>query len=254
MKRRKLMYVAIAAIILSLTGFGYNSGMPINKGEKELYEIRTYEIKFGGDQQILIDYLKNVLQPTLKRIGANHFMLFNELANSNPTKLWAIISYPNSQIYIDSQNLDADPQYTKAASGYNALSQDDRVYNRFTSSLLLAFDGMPNMLDPINGASLFELRTYEGYSEDAVRRKINMFNKEEIDLFLKTNLHPVFFGKMIIGPYRPCLTYMLNFKDMEEHDASWKTFVDHPEWKVMSAKKEYANSVSNIRKVFLKPL
>jgi hypothetical protein len=41
---------------------------------------------------------------------------------------------------------------------------------------------------------------------------------------------------------------------MEEHDASWKTFVDHPEWKVMSAKKEYANSVSNIRKVFLKPL
>jgi hypothetical protein len=254
MKRRKLMFVALAAIILSLTGFSYNSEMLKNKGEKELYEIRTYEIKLGGDQQILIDYLKNLLQPTLKRVGANHFMLFNELGNSNPTKLWVIISYPNSQIYIDAQNLDADPQYTKAVSGYNALSQDDRVYNRFTSSLLLAFDGMPNMLDPINGASLFELRTYEGYSEDAVRRKINMFNKEEIDLFFKTNLHPVFFGEMIIGPHRPCLTYMLNFKDMEEHDASWKTFVDHPEWKVMSAKKEYANSVSNIRKVFLKPL
>jgi hypothetical protein len=254
MKRRKLMFVALAAIILSLTGFGYNSEMLKNKSEKELYEIRTYEIKLGGDQQILIDYLKNVLQPTLKRLGANHFMLFNELGNSNPTKLWVIISYPNSQIFIDAQNLDTDPQYTKAALGYNALSQDDGVYNRFTSSLLLAFDGMPNMLDPINGASLFELRTYEGYSEDAVRRKINMFNKEEIDLFLKTNLHPVFFGEMIIGPHRPCLTYMLNFKDMEEHDASWKTFVDHPEWKVMSAKKEYANSVSNIRKVFLKPL
>lgn len=248
------MYVAIASIILSLTSFGYESEMLKNKGEKELYEIRTYEIKLGSDQQILIDYLKNVLQPTLKRVGANHFMMFNELGNSNPTKLWVIISYPNSQIYMDAQNLDADPQYKKAASDYNTLSQDDRVYNRFTSSLLLAFDGMPNMLDPINGASLFELRTYEGYSEDAVRRKIDMFNIEEIDLFLKTNLHPVFFGEMIIGPHRPCLTYMLNFKDMEEHDASWKTFVDHPEWKVMSAKKEYANSVSNIRKVFLNPL
>lgn len=254
MKTRKLMYAALAAILLSMTSFGYDSGMPINKGEKELYEIRTYEIKFGGDQQILIDYLKNVLQPTLKRIGVNHFMLFNELGNSNPTKIWAIISYPNSQIYLDSQNLDADPQYNKAAASYNAISQDDRVYNRFASSLLLAFDGMPNMLDPINGASLFELRTYEGYSEDAVRRKIDMFNIEEIDLFLKTNLHPVFFGEMIIGPHRPCLTYMLNFKDMNEHDASWKAFVNHPEWKVMSAKKEYANSVSNIRKVFLKPL
>tara|TARA_R110000765_G_scaffold62156_1_gene120658 strand:+ start:26900 stop:27664 length:765 start_codon:yes stop_codon:yes gene_type:complete len=254
MKRRNLIFVALSAIILSLTSFGYNSEILKNKVEKELYEIRTYEIKLGGDQQILIDYLKNVLQPTLKRFGANHFMLFNELGNSNPTKLWVIISYPNSQIYIDAQNLEADPKYTKAASGYNALSQDDRVYNRFTSSLLLAFDGMPNMLDPINGASLFELRTYEGYSEDAVGRKIKMFNTEEIDLFFKTNLHPLFFGEMIIGPHRPCLTYMLNFKDMEEHDASWKTFVDHPEWKVMSAKKEYANSVSNIRKVFLKPL
>ena len=79
MKRSKLMFVALAAIILSLTGFSYNSEMLKNKGEKELYEIRTYEIKLGGDQQILIDYLKNVLQPTLKRVGANHFMLFNEL-------------------------------------------------------------------------------------------------------------------------------------------------------------------------------
>jgi hypothetical protein len=47
--------------------------------------------------------------------------------------------------------------------------------------------------------------------------------------FFKTNLHPVFFGEMIIGPHRPRLTYMLNFKDMEEHDARWETFVEHPE-------------------------
>lgn len=254
MKRRKLMYVALVAIILSLTSFGYSSEMLKNKGEKELYEIRTYELKFGGNQQILVDFLKNVLQPTLLRIGANHFMLFNELGNSDPTKLWVLISYPDSQTYINAQNLDTDTQYRAAASDYNALSQDNRVYNRFTSSLLLAFDGMPKMMDSIDRASLFELRTYEGYSEDAVRRKISMFNIEEIDLFLKTNLHPVFFGEMIIGPHRPCLTYMLNFKNMEEHDASWKAFVEHPEWNAMKVKKEYANSVSNIRKVFLKPI
>ena len=39
------------------------------------------------------------------------------------------------------------------------------------------------MMDPIDGASMFELRTYEGYSEDGVRRKISMFNIEKIDLF-----------------------------------------------------------------------
>ncbi len=128
------------------------------------------------------------------------------------------------------------------------------LYTRYSSSLLSAFDGMPQMMDPIAGASLFELRTYEGYDEDAVRRKIKMFNDGEIDIFLNTGLHPVFFGEMIIGPYRPCLTYMINFKDMDEHDASWKRFGAHPDWKRMSAMKEYADTVSNIRKIFLNPI
>jgi hypothetical protein len=47
---------------------------------------------------------------------------------------------------------------------------------------------------------------------------------------------------------------MLNFKDMEEHDANWKRFGAHSDWKAMSGMEEYANTVSNIRKVFLKPL
>ena len=113
---------------------------------------------------------------------------------------------------------------------------------------------MPQVVDPIEGAGLFELRTYEGYSEDAVRRKTKMFNVEEIDLFQRTGMIPVFFGDMIAGPYRPTLSYMLNFKDMAERDANWKTFLDHSEWKAMLAKEEYANTVSTIRKIFLTPL
>ncbi len=222
--------------------------------ERELYELRTYEIKFGGNKKLLINYLYKVFEPGLRRIGVNHFMIFEELGNSNPTKLRVLISYPNASIYLSAQNLDSDLKYVEEAKKYNSLTSDQAIYNRFSSSLLLAFDGVPKLIDPMKGASLFELRTYEGFSEDAVKRKINMFNKEEIQLFLKTNLHPVFFGEMIAGPYRPSLTYMLNFKDMAEHDSSWKKFVTHPEWKEMRSKEEYANTVSNIRKIFLKPL
>ena len=259
MKRRKFIQsTVLASAVATALPFPktISQEMPFKglESEKELYELRTYELRFGANQKLLIDYLFKVFQPALKRIGVNHFMIFEELGNSNPTKLRVLISYPNISVYLRAQNLHSDLKYVKEAKKYNSLTPDQAIYNRFSSSLLLAFDGMPKLIDSVKGASLFELRTYEGFSEDAVKRKIKMFNKEEIQLFLKTNLHPVFFGEMIAGPYRPCLTYMLNFKDMAEHDSSWKDFIKHPEWKAMSSKDEYANTVSNIRKVFLKPI
>ena len=259
MKRRKFIQsTVLASAVASALPLSNAIGQEISNidlgSEKELYELRTYELKFGGNQKLLIDYLQKVHQPALERLGVNHFMLFKELGDSSPAKLRVLISYPDSTIYLRAQNLHSDLKYAKEAKKYDVLTPDHVIYNRFNSSLFLAFDGMPKMFDPVKGASLFELRTYEGFSEDAVRRKIKMFNTEEIQLFLKTNLHPVFFGEMIAGPYRPCLTYMLNFKDMAEHDSSWNDFVKHPEWEAMRGKEEYANTVSNIRKIFLEPL
>lgn len=253
MERRKFIFAAAASGILPLATYSQQGG-PGSIDGKELYEIRTYETKFGGDKNLLKEYLRNVLGKTLLRLGANNFMIFTELGNSDPANLWVLISYPDGETFLKAKGLHADPDYETLAADYNALTKEQALYNRYTSSLLLAFDGMAKMMEPVEGASLFELRTYEGYSEDAVRRKIKMFNDEEIDLFLKVSLHPVFFGEMIIGPHMPSLTYMLNFRDMEEHDASWKEFGSSPQWKEMNSREIYANSVSNIRKVFLKPL
>jgi hypothetical protein len=253
MQRRKFMYSAMATVALPLASHANHSILKITE-EKELYEIRMYEVKFRGNQQFLRDYLTKVLGPSLLRSGANNFRTFSELGNSDPTKLWVIIGYSNGDAYLKAQNIYNNTTYLSEAADYNALTPDETLYNRFSSALLLAFDGMPKMMDPVEGASLFELRTYEGSSEDAVRRKIKMFNDGEIDRFLETGLHPVFFGEMIIGPYRPCLTYMINLRDMEEHDTNWKRFGSHPDWKAMSGMEEYANTVSNIRKVFLIPL
>ena len=65
-----------------------------------------------------------------------------------------------------------------------------------------------------NGSNVFELRIYEGYSEDAVKKKIEMFNKEELKIFDDTGLYSVFFGEQISGPLMPSLTYMLAFESM----------------------------------------
>jgi len=253
MKRRKFINTTLAASTLPLGCAATKLSSP-EENSKELYELRTYEIKFGGNSKLLISYLKEALQPALKRVGVNHFMLFEELGNADPKKIMALISYPNPSIYLKAQNLQGDSTYQTASAEYHALPADRPIYNRFSSSLLLAFDGLSQMMTPVDDASIFELRTYEGYSEDAVRRKIKMFNVEEIPLFLKVGLHPIFFGDMIVGPHRPCLTYLLNFKDMEERDANWGKFIQHPDWNTMKVKPEYANTLSNIRKVFYQPL
>ncbi|MEM1324331.1 MAG: NIPSNAP family protein [Bacteroidota bacterium] len=253
MKRRHFVQTGLAASALPITSLNAQQQESSAK-ESELYELRTYELRFRGNQNTLLDYLKNVLQPALKEVGVNYFQLFTELGQATPKKIWLLISYPDAATYVEAQQLFAQPSFLKAAKSYNTVPPEQTIYNRFSSMLLLAFKGMPQLKAPTENARLFELRIYEGYSEDAVRRKIKMFDEEEIELFLKVGLHPVFFGDMIAGPHRPSLVYLLNFKDMEERDANWATFLQHPEWNEMKAKEEYANTVSNIIRVFLEPI
>jgi len=224
---------------------------PIAPGQ-ELYEWREYDIKWRGNSKLLISYLKEVLKPALMAEGVNHFMVFQDIHSVSEKKIRTLISYPSSEVYMRSQIMQHQAAFINAAKEYNAVPVDQPIYNRFESSLLLAFTVQPQMVLPKPDSSVFELRIYEGYSDDAVRRKIKMFNDGEVPIFIDAGLYPVFFGEMIAGPLRPCLVYMVNCKDMDAHSEGWKSFVSHPSWIAMKDKPEYANSVSNIRNAFLK--
>jgi hypothetical protein len=80
-----------------------------------------------------------------------------------------------------------------------------------------------------------------------------MFNLEEIDIFEKYGLEPVFFGRVMAGDYMPALIYMVALPDIEVRDAEWARFNNSPEWALLRVKPEYANIVSNIRRKFLVP-
>ncbi len=103
-------------------------------------------------------------------------------------------------------------------------------------------------------SGVFELRIYESYSEDALRRKVKMFNDSEFEIFEDVGLPMVFFGANISGDQMPCLTYLLAFKDMEAHKEAWSKFGPHPEWQRIIKLEEYANTVSSITRIFLKPV
>jgi len=224
-------------------------------GQKEYYELRKYELPFNSSEAALHDYLSLALLPALNRQGIENIGVFDVLGDPTPKVIYLFIPYKSMTIYAQVfEALAKDKTYLKKREAYDALSVNKKVYNRFTSSFLLAFDGMPKLIKPKSDTNLFELRTYEGYSEDAVRRKVKMFNEEELPIFEATGLHSVFFGEQLSGPLMPALTYLLGFKSMEERNTNWEKFLVHPEWKRISVLKEYANTVSDIKRTFLKPL
>jgi hypothetical protein len=238
-------YYLFFCLILSLSLFG----------QKEYYELRTYSIPFNGSEQALHDYLEDTLLPALNRYGVENIGVFEALGDPTPKQIVLLIPYKDISAYGDViAALTSDTNYLEKRKAYDAVPHNKRVYTRYSSSFYIAFDGLPQIVKPKEGSQLFELRTYEGYSEDAVRRKVKMFNEEEFSIFDATGLHSVFFGEQVSGPMMPALTYMLSFSSMEERDANWKKFIVHPEWKRVSGLEEYAHSVSDIKRTFLKPL
>jgi len=223
MQRRKFITTAAVASALPLSAAANTQILSSNQPpkEKELYEFRTYEIKFGSNQKLLLSYLKEALKPAMMRAGVNHFMLLEEVAKGGPKKIYVLISYPTAAIYLQAQNLNGDAAYVTAATVYNAAEK--AIYNRYESWLLHAFDGF-SQLATAPADAIFELRTYESFSDDALRRKIKMFNEEEVPIFRDAGLIPVFFGEMLAGPYRPALTYMLQTKDMATSGQGWQNF------------------------------
>ncbi|MFT4737995.1 MAG: hypothetical protein ACI8QD_001295 [Cyclobacteriaceae bacterium] len=250
MKRRKFI-AATAAVPIGFAATA--SSLPQETTNREIYELRKYEITLGGDQKMLIDFLVKVYQPAIKKRGATFLKVFREWGREEPPIIWVLISYRSGSEYIACQQVGSDTDFIKSANSYDSISQDSKIYNRFESSLHLSFEGMPEMNTDLSDSSIFEVRIYEGYSEDAVKRKIKMFNTEEIEVFLKTGINPVFFGETIAGKLRPCLTYMAHFKDMDTRDKNWKAFAEHPDWNTMRIKEEYADTVSKITKIFLTP-
>lgn len=225
------------------------------QAKKEFYELRTYELKFGSPRSNIENYFKNALFPALNKYGVKNIGAFGEMGASDPAKIYIFIPYSSIEEFASiNAKIKTDEDFLKATQEYNALPPEKAPYARYTSSLMNAFDGIPQLVKPTADQKLFELRTYESYSEDAARRKRKMFNDEELKIFRDTKLNSVFFGEIIAGEHQPCLTYMLAFKNMEERDANWKVFGSNPDWKRISGAAEYANSVSHIIRVFLVPL
>ncbi len=224
-------------------------------GQSEIYELRVYEMEFFKPANMLHDYFQKALIPALNRQGINNVGAFEELGEALPKKIYLLISYPNMQAHQETADqLDKDAQFQSDAAFYMKAPSDQIPFKRLESTFIRSTKGFPGLVKPAEGSEVFELRIYESYNEDALRRKVKMFNDSEFAIFKDVGLNTVFFGANISGDQMPCLTYLLAFKDMEEHKLAWSKFGPHPEWQRIVNLEEYADAMNSITRVFLKPL
>lgn len=228
---------------------------------REVYDLRFYNMNPGGNPKPLLDYLQNAALPALNRLGASKVGVFTELGKADSPFVCVLIPYPSIDAFFRSATeLGADPAYQKAAAAYLSLLPSAAAYARLESSLMIAFEGMPKLVLPSQTTDkksrIFELRIYESHNERAGRKKIEMFNKGEIDIMHRVGLGPVFYGETIIGTKMPNLTYMLSGENMDMHKQHWGAFGGDAEWRKISAIPEYSNAaiISRISNKFLTPV
>jgi len=227
-----------------------------DKGGREYYEMRTYKLTSrGSGGRRLNAFLRDAAIPAWNRMGIGPVGVFSGVFGGEWLDLQVLLPHPSMESVANATaGLLDDKEFLKAAGDFLDTPIEDPGYVRYESSLMIAFKDMPKMKAPEQKERIFELRRYESHSIKAGQKKIHMFNEGgEIPIFNETGLAPVFFGETIMGAAQPNLTYMLTFDDLEDRAASWAKFVAHPKWEKLSSDPQYANTVSNISSIILRP-
>lgn len=254
MQRRKFIHSSL--MVATGLAVATNPTLEIDRHapKREIYEWREYEMRFGTDLAELENYFKLALIPALNKYGVKTVGVFKDLSPAEPARFYLLTPYASLEDYLTiDTKIKADADYIKNSTKYHRIAVDKALYSRFTSSLMVAFEGFPSLVLPQGKPRMFELRTYEGYSEDAVKRKIKMFHDGEFPIFNRAKLNPVFCGEVIAGDKMPRLTYMISCNNMEERNKGWEAFVADPDWKRLVSDPQYANTISKISNTFLAP-
>jgi hypothetical protein len=244
MERRDFIVTSAMAAAGSAAALGAQPSGPA--GGRDYYEWTRYELRLGTGPSRLTAYLRDAYFPALGRQGLGPLGAFTVLLGPGSPTIYTLVTLPSLEaLGAIRAKLAADAAYQKAAAAYLATPSADAIYVRKESAVLHAFAGMPKIAPPAAAAQkqphILEFRIYESHNERAGDKKIQMFDEGEIDIFRKTGLTPVFFGQAIAGSPMPSLFYMVTFADVAEREKNWGVFRDHPDWKALSGKPEYAN-------------
>ncbi|MDR1408603.1 MAG: NIPSNAP family protein [Tannerella sp.] len=254
MQRRNFIKMAgvLAATPALATNPAVNSLTSTSAGEKEIYECRIYSLNGDGDK--LDEFFKETLIPAYSRQGVT-VGAFKPYKPEDGEQRYLLFIYPNIGAYLKTKKAIWDDQtFKRAAQPFFDATAPQPLYSRFETILSEAFDKIPVHRTPGKERTLFELRVYQSPNEEANKRKVKMFNADEIAIFDQTGVNSVLYGDILAGPRQPALMYLTWYKDEPTRNEAWKQFGGHPDWQRISKLPEYAHTATNNKSTLLSPL
>lgn len=256
MNRRHFLSTSSALAPL-LAGATSGAATSVGAARPMLIELRRYRLLRSGASRFG-RFVEEALVPALGRAGHGPVGVFDVSLGADSPTLHLLVPHADAASVASlPDRLEADPEYRRSAAALLALPASDPPYQRCHSSLIATVPTCPAIERPLgNPGRIFELRTYRSHSEPASLKKIAMFEVEgELAIFRRVGLHPVFFGRDLVGEGLPSLTYLLGFADSASREKAWAAFAADPEWQRIRALPGYADAeiVSGITAVLLRP-
>jgi len=253
LRRRHFLASSFAASALA-------SAQSTTAKARDFYELRRYSLQRGAQRNLADAFLAEALIPALNRLSIAPVGVFSADIGPESPSLYVLMPSLSVETLATAEfRLEHDAEYLKAGAAFLNAAAKEPAYERRESSLMAAFEGWPRLTIPPATAEhrsrLFELRTYESATDQDHRRKVEMFNSGEFDVFQRAGFWQVFYGDTLVGPRMPNLTYMIGFPDLEDRARMWKAFGSDPGWKKLSgsARYNFEEIVSNISNVILSP-
>lgn len=231
------------------------------KTTQSFYQISIYHYKDTMQEHVINNYLQDALLPSLHRMNINNVGVFKALANDTSADKTMYVLLPVhslNEVADLTMKLNADKAYSTAGNRYLKASYDSAPYTRMETILLQAFPLATTIAQPQLKAPhherIYELRSYEGATEQLHASKLKMFNTgDEVGIFKKLNFNAVFYAEVIAGSHMPNLMYMTTFENMADRDEKWKLFMNDDAFKKLLAMPEYQHNVSKADITFLQP-
>lgn len=263
MERRKFLASSLAASALAVTARGSAleaaQGAMSTKG-REFYQLRRYHINSGPQRKLCDDFFRDALIPALNRLSISPVGIFDLTIGPDTPTIYVLMPGLSAEgVATVETRLNQDAEYTKAGAAFLTAPAKDPAFDRMESTFLQAFEKWPNLIVPkataAKGPRVFELRIYEGATDQDHRRKVEMMQSGESEIFVKNGFEQIFFSETLIGPRLPSLTYMLCFDSLATRDKQWAAFRASDDWKSYSTQPKYAFEpiVSNITNLILTP-
>jgi len=258
MKRREFLKTSLVASAAAATTSLAQAAEAKSADAREFYELRLYHLRMGPMTGRFDQFFRDVAVPAWNRAGVRTVGVFDVMTGPDQPTKYVLLPFKSwDAMNAAREKFESDEAVTQ--SDFANLPPTDPGYIRKECEVFQAFAAVPRLEVPTQVAEkksrIFEMRTYEAHSRKANKKKVEMFNVGEIDIFRRAGLQPVFFGDALVGTQLPKLTYMLVFDDMAAHDKCWSAFGGDPAWKKLSSTPGYTNAeiLTNITNVFLRP-